>query len=191
VISLLERANKTLQDRLVKELWLAGVSTMEDGNAFLPTFMADYNARFAKPPFNDKDPALIAGIGTFAVIQAVAPSLGVEVVPVNVRNAHDIERGVAASARTPNGGMIVTGSALAVFHRDLIIKLAAEHKLPAVYYRRLFVTGGGLISYGPDLTDQFRKAAGYVDLIFKGETPAELPVADADQVRARDQPRST
>jgi putative ABC transport system substrate-binding protein len=123
-----------------------------------------------------RDPTQIAGIGTFAVIQAVAPSLGVEVVPVNVRNAHDIERGVAASARTPNGGMIVTGSALAVFHRDLIIKLAAEHKLPAVYYRRLFVTAGGLISYGPDLTDQFRKAAGYVDLIFKGETPAELPV---------------
>ena len=123
-----------------------------------------------------RDPALIAGIGTFAVIQAVAPSLGVEVVPVNVRDARDIERAVASFARTPNGGMIVTGSALAVFHRDLIIKSAAKHKLPAVYYRRLFVAGGGLISYGPDLTDHFRKAAGYVDRILKGEKPADLPV---------------
>jgi ABC-type uncharacterized transport system substrate-binding protein len=123
-----------------------------------------------------RDPALIGGIGTFAVIQAVAPSLGVEVIPVNVRDARDIERAVAAFARAPNGGMIVTGSALAVFHRALIIKSAAEHKLPAVYYRRLFVTGGGLISYGPDLTDHFRKAAGYVDRIFKGEKPADLPV---------------
>jgi putative tryptophan/tyrosine transport system substrate-binding protein len=123
-----------------------------------------------------RDPALVSGIGTFAVIQAVAPSVGVEVVPVNVRDARDIERAVAAFARAANSGMIVTGSALAVFHRDLIIKLAAEHKLPAVYYRRRFVTGGGLISYGPDLTDQFRKAAGYVDHILKGEKPADLPV---------------
>jgi putative ABC transport system substrate-binding protein len=123
-----------------------------------------------------RDPALVAGIGTFAVIQAVAPSVGVEVVPVNVRDARDIERAVASFARAPNSGMIVTGSALAVFHRDLIIKLAAEHKLPAVYYRRRFVTSGGLISYGPDLTDQFRKAAGYVDRILKGEKPADLPV---------------
>ncbi len=123
-----------------------------------------------------RDPALVAGIGTFAVIQAVAPSLGVEVVPVNVRDAHDIERDVAAFARFQNGGMVVTGSALAVFYRDLIIKLAAEYKLPTVYYRRLFVTGGGLISYGSDQTDQFRKAAGYVDRILKGEKPADLPV---------------
>jgi putative ABC transport system substrate-binding protein len=123
-----------------------------------------------------RDPALVAGIGTFAVIQAVAPSLGVEVVPVNVRHARDIERAVASFARTPNGGMIVTGSSLAIFHRDLIIKSAAKHKLPAVYYRRLFVAGGGLISYGPDLTDHFRKAAGYVDRILKGEKPADLPV---------------
>jgi putative ABC transport system substrate-binding protein len=123
-----------------------------------------------------RDPAVVAGIGMFAVIQAVAPSVGVEVVPVNVRDARDIERAVAAFARAANSGMIVTGSALAVFHRDLIIKLAAEHKLPAVYYRRRFVTGGGLISYGPDLTDQFRKAAGYVDRILKGEKPADLPV---------------
>jgi len=107
-----------------------------------------------------RDPALVAGIGTFAVIQAVAPSLGVEVVPVNVRDAHDIERDVAAFARFQNGGMVVTGSALAVFYRDLIIKLAAEYKLPTVYYRRLFVTGGGLISYGSDEMDQFPKVAG-------------------------------
>ena len=123
-----------------------------------------------------RDPALIAGIGTFAVLQAVAPTLGVEVVPANVRDGRDIERAVEASARTPNGGMMVTGSALAVFHRNLIVRLAAVHKLPVVYYRRLFVTGGGLISYGPDLDDQFRKAAGYVDRIFKGESPADLPV---------------
>jgi putative ABC transport system substrate-binding protein len=123
-----------------------------------------------------RDPALVAGIGAFAVIQAVAPSLGVEAVPVNVRDADDIERAIAAFARAPNGGMIVTGSALAVVHRDLIVKLATEHRLPAVYYRRLFVTGGGLISYGPDLTDHFRKAAGYVDRILRGEKPADLPV---------------
>jgi putative ABC transport system substrate-binding protein len=96
-----------------------------------------------------RDPALIAGIGTFAVLQAVAPSLGVEVVPVNVREARDIERAVAAFARTPNGGMIVTGSALAVFHRNLIVKLAAEHKLPVVYYRRLFVTKRGAVRREP------------------------------------------
>ncbi|HEY1362607.1 MAG TPA: ABC transporter substrate-binding protein [Xanthobacteraceae bacterium] len=123
-----------------------------------------------------RDPALVSGIGTFAVIQAVAPSLGVEVVPVNVRDADDIKRAVAAFARAPNGGMIVTASSLAVFHRDLIIKLATEHRLPAVYYRRFFVSRGGLISYGPDLTDHFRKAAGYVDRILKGEKPADLPV---------------
>jgi putative ABC transport system substrate-binding protein len=100
----------------------------------------------------------------------------VEVVPVNVRDADDIKRAVAAFARAPNGGMIVTASSLAVFHRDLIIKLATEHRLPAVYYRRFFVSRGGLISYGPDLTDHFRKAAGYVDRILKGEKPADLPV---------------
>ncbi len=123
-----------------------------------------------------RDPAITAGIGQFAVIQAVAPSVGVEVSPVNVRDAGEIERAVAAFARSPNGGLVVTSSALAIVHRELIIKLAARHKLPAVYYRRYYVTSGGLISYGYDLIDQFRRAAGYVDRILKGEKPADLPV---------------
>ena len=106
----------------------------------------------------------------------MAPSLGVEVSPVNVRDAGEIERAVTAFARSPNGGLIVTASALAVVHRDLIITLAARHKLPAVYSERVFVTGGGLISYGPDFVDQYRRAAGYVDRILKGEKPADLPV---------------
>ena len=123
-----------------------------------------------------RDPAIAAGIGQFGAIQAVAPSLGVEVSPVNVRDAGEIERAVAAFARASNGGLIVTASALAVVHRDLIITLAARHKLPAVYSDRYFVTAGGLISYGPDLIDQYRRAAGYVDRILKGEKPADLPV---------------
>ena len=123
-----------------------------------------------------RDPAIAAGIGQFGAIQAVAPSLGVEVSPVNVRDAGEIERAVAAFARSSNGGLIVTASALAVVHRDLIITLAARHKLPAVYSDRFFVTGGGLISYGPDSIDQYRRAAGYVDRILKGEKPADLPV---------------
>ena len=123
-----------------------------------------------------RDPAIAAGIGQFGAIQSVAPSLGVEVSPVNVRDAGEIERAVAAFARTSNGGLIVTASALAIVHRDLIITLAARHKLPAVYFDRFFVTGGGLISYGPDPIDQYRRAAGYVDRILKGEKPADLPV---------------
>ena len=123
-----------------------------------------------------RDPAIAAGIGQFGAIQAVAPSLGVEVSPIDVRDAGEIERAVAAFARAPNGGLIVTASALAIVHRDLIITLAARHKLPAVYSDRYFVTGGGLISYGPDLVDQYRRAAGYVDRILKGEKPADLPV---------------
>jgi putative ABC transport system substrate-binding protein len=119
------------------------------------------------------DPAITAGIGQFAVIQSVAPSLGVEVRPVNVRDAPEIERAVAAFARSPNGGLIVTASALALVHRDLIVTLAAR---PAVYYTRFFVAGGGLISYGADQLDQHRRAAGYVDRILKGEKPADLPV---------------
>ena len=99
-----------------------------------------------------------------------------EVSPVNVRDAAEIERAVAAFARSPNSGLIVTTSALAVVHRDLIITLAARHKLPAVYYERNFVAGGGSISYGPDYLDQFRRAADYVDRILKGEKPADLPV---------------
>jgi putative tryptophan/tyrosine transport system substrate-binding protein len=123
-----------------------------------------------------RDPAITAGIGQFAIIQSVAPAIGVEVSPVNVRDAAEIERAVTAFARTPNSGLIVTASALSVVHRDLIVTLAARHKLPAVYYRRLFVIGGGLISYGADFLDQFRRAAGYVDRILKGEKPADLPV---------------
>jgi ABC-type uncharacterized transport system substrate-binding protein len=123
-----------------------------------------------------RDPAISAGIGQWSAIQAVAPSLGVEVVPVNMRDSAEIERTLAAFARSANGGLIVTGSALATTHRDLIIGLTALHKLPAVYYERLFVTAGGLISYGVDLTDQYRRAAGYVDRILKGDKPADLPV---------------
>jgi len=122
-----------------------------------------------------RDPAT-SGMGQFGAIQSVAPTLGVEVSPVNVRDAGEIERGIAGFARTPNGGLIVTGSALAVAHRDLIVALAARHKLPVVYWDRLLVTGGGLISYGPDLIDQFRQAAAYVDRILKGEKPGDLPV---------------
>ena len=123
-----------------------------------------------------RDAAMAAGPGQFGVIQAVAPSLGVEVSTVNVRDAGEIERAVAAFARSPNGGLIVTASALTAVHRDLIVTLAARHKLPAVYSERLFVTGGGLISYGADLLDQYRRAAGYADRILKGEKPADLPV---------------
>jgi putative ABC transport system substrate-binding protein len=117
-----------------------------------------------------------AGTGQFGAIQSVAPSVGMEVSPVNIRDAGEIERAVADFARSPNGGVIVTGSALAQLHRNLIITLAARHKLPAVYFERFFVTVGGLISYGPDLVDQYRRAAGYVDRILKGEKPADLPV---------------
>jgi putative tryptophan/tyrosine transport system substrate-binding protein len=123
-----------------------------------------------------RDAALTSGIGQFAVIQSVASSVGVEVSPVNVHEAGEIERAVAAFARTPNGGLVVTSSALVVRHRELIVGLAAQHKLPAVYYRRLFVDEGGLLSYGYDLLDQFRRAATYVDRILKGDKPADLPV---------------
>jgi ABC-type uncharacterized transport system substrate-binding protein len=123
-----------------------------------------------------RDPAITAGIGQWGAIQSAAPSLGLAVHPVNVRDAGEIERAVAAFARTPNGGLIVTGSGLAVVHRDLIITLAARHKLPAVYYDPYFAAAGGLIAYGPDILDQFRRAAGYVDRILKGEKPADLPV---------------
>jgi len=116
------------------------------------------------------------GTSQFAAIQAVAPSLRVEVNPVNVRDAGEIERAVAAFARAPNGGLILTPGGAAIRHRDLIITLAARHKLPAVYNERSFVAAGGLISYGPDYLDQYRQAAGYVDRILKGEKPADLPV---------------
>lgn len=123
-----------------------------------------------------RDATITSGTGQFAVIQSVAPSVGIDVSPISVRDAVEIERGVAAFARSVNGGLIVTASAATVFHREQIITLAARHKLPAVYPRRLYVTDGGLISYGADIRDQFRRAAGYVDRILKGEKPADMPV---------------
>jgi ABC-type uncharacterized transport system substrate-binding protein len=123
-----------------------------------------------------RDPAIASGIGQFGAIQIVAPSLGVELSPVDVRDAGEIERSVATFASRLNGGLIVTASPLAGVHRNLIVTLAARHKLPAVYPARFYVTANGLISYGPDLFDQYRRAAGYVDRILKGEKPAELPV---------------
>ena len=106
----------------------------------------------------------------------MAPSLRVEINPVNMRDPAEFEHAVAAFARSPNGGLIVTAGATATRHRDLIVRLAARYKLPTVYYERIFVTAGGLISYGPDFVDQYRRAAGYVDRILKGEKPADLPV---------------
>jgi putative ABC transport system substrate-binding protein len=123
-----------------------------------------------------RDPAIATGIGQFGVIQAMAPSLGMDVTPVNMRDSGEIERGIAAFARSSNGGLIATAAATIEYHRDLIIMLAARYKLPAVYYERHFVAAGGLISYGPDFIDQFRRAAGYVDRILRGEKPADLPV---------------
>jgi putative tryptophan/tyrosine transport system substrate-binding protein len=123
-----------------------------------------------------RDPGISAGTGQFGAIQSVAPSFGIELTPVNLRDVGEIERAVATFARSSNGGMIVTGSALATFHRNLIIALAAKHTLPAVYNRRLFVADGGLISYGADLVEPHRRAAGYVDRILRGEKPADLPV---------------
>jgi putative ABC transport system substrate-binding protein len=123
-----------------------------------------------------RDPANPSGIGQFGVIQAMAPSLRVEVSPVNVGDTGEIERAVAAFARSPNGGLIATASPRAIHHRELIIALAAQHRVPAVYFERYFATSGGLISYGPDIVDQYRRAAGYVDRILKGEKPADLPV---------------
>ena len=123
-----------------------------------------------------RDPSLGSGTSQFAAIQAVAPSLSVEVNPVNMRDAGEIERGLAAFARSPNGGLITVAGAAATRHRDLIVKLAARQKLPAVYYERSYVAAGGLASYGPDFADQYRRAAGYVDRILKGEKPAEMPV---------------
>ena len=123
-----------------------------------------------------RDPAIATGIGQLAVIQAAAPSFGVEVRPVGVRDADEIERAITAFARSSNGGLIVTGSPLTALHRKLIIALVARHRLPAVYPFRYYPTSGGLISYGPDTTDPFRRAAGYVDRILKGEKPSDLPV---------------
>jgi putative tryptophan/tyrosine transport system substrate-binding protein len=123
-----------------------------------------------------RDPAIATGLAQFAAMQAVAPSIGVELTPVGVRDANDIQRDVTAFAGVPNGGIIVTGSALATVHRKLIITLAAENKLPAVYFDRHFITAGGLISFGANLIDEYRQAAEYVNRILKGEKPTDLPV---------------
>jgi putative ABC transport system substrate-binding protein len=119
---------------------------------------------------------LTIGLGQLGAIQSVAPSLGVELTPIGVDDAGQIERTVAAFARFPNGGLIVTASTSATIHRELITTLAARNKLPAVYNERYFVAAGGLMSYGPDFLDQFRSAASYVDRILRGEKPADLPV---------------
>ena len=123
-----------------------------------------------------RDPELSSGVGQFAVIQYVAPSVGMEVSAISMRDAREIEQDVAKFASAPNGGLILTASALSVVHRDLIVGLAAKYKLPAVYHRRYFVAGGGLMSYGPEVDEGFRGAARYVDRILKGERPADLPV---------------
>jgi putative tryptophan/tyrosine transport system substrate-binding protein len=123
-----------------------------------------------------RDPAVASGIGQFAAIQAVAPALGVEVRPVDVRDLGEIERGIMAFARTSNSGLIVTGSVSAIVYRELIVTLAARHSLPAVYPYRYHINAGGLIAYGPDTTDPYRRAAIYADRILRGEKPADLPV---------------
>jgi putative ABC transport system substrate-binding protein len=123
-----------------------------------------------------RDPTIPAGIGQTGAIQSVAPSLGVQVSPVGVRDSGEIERSISAFAREANGGLIVLGAPLAIMQRELISTLAVRHRLPAVYPARLFVAAGGLISYGPDSIDPYRRVAGYVDRILKGEKPADLPV---------------
>ena len=123
-----------------------------------------------------RDPFLTSGTGQFAAIQSAAPALRVDLRPVGVRDPGEIERGLAAFAREPNGGLIVTASGPAMFHRNLIITLAARHRLPAVYWLRTMVADGGLASYGPDNNDLYRRVAGYVDRILRGEKPADLPV---------------
>jgi putative tryptophan/tyrosine transport system substrate-binding protein len=123
-----------------------------------------------------RDPTITAGIGLWGAILSVSPAFGVELRPVDVRDAGEIERALAAFSGTPNGGLILTGGPMAIVHRDLIIALAARHRLPAVYYEPYFAAAGGLIAYGPSVPEQYRLAAGYVDRILKGEKPADLPV---------------
>jgi putative ABC transport system substrate-binding protein len=123
-----------------------------------------------------RDATLSAGIDQFAVIQSVAPSIGVDVSVINIRDAGQIEQDITRFAGSPNSGLIWTASARSVVHQKLIVALAAQHKLPAVYYRRYYVTNGGLVSYGPDVDEQHRGAARYVDRILKGEKPSDLPV---------------
>jgi putative tryptophan/tyrosine transport system substrate-binding protein len=123
-----------------------------------------------------RDPSIPGGIGQWAVIQAMAPSVGVDLSLINIRDAGEVARDIDALARSPNAGLITTATPLATQHRELIISLAADHKLPAIYFERYFVTAGGLMSYGPHMVDQYQRAAGYVDRILKGEKPADLPV---------------
>jgi len=125
-----------------------------------------------------RDTAVGSGVGQYAIIQAVAPSIGVELRPIDVRDAGEIERAVVAFARVPNSGLIIVGTPSVVVHRNLIITLAARHQLPAVYPFPYFARSGGLISYGPDSIDPYRRAAGYVDRILKGERPTDLPVQE-------------
>jgi putative tryptophan/tyrosine transport system substrate-binding protein len=123
-----------------------------------------------------RDPTFVAGIGQFAVIQAVAPSVGIEISPIDLRETNQIERAIATFAESPNGGIILTASGKAAFNVNLVIAAAARYKLPAVYDQRAYVAAGGLISYGSNFADQFRRAAGYVDRILRGEKPADMPV---------------
>jgi len=123
-----------------------------------------------------RDPSVATGPGQFGAIQTAAPSLRMEISPVNMRDASELGRALTAFAQSPNGGLIVSGTPLAQLHRNLIITLAARHKLPAVYFERFFVADGGLISYGADFVDQYRRAGGYVHRILNGEKPADLPV---------------
>jgi ABC-type uncharacterized transport system substrate-binding protein len=123
-----------------------------------------------------RDAAIPTGIAQLGVIQAVAPTLGVEIIQVNLRDAAEIEQAITTFAGSSNGGLIIAASGLAYIHRDRIIKLASERRLPAIYFERAFVAAGGLVSYGPDLIDQFRRAAGYVDRVLKEEKPADMPV---------------
>jgi len=123
-----------------------------------------------------RDPAMAAGIGQFGAIQSVAPTLGVELTPINLRDSGEVERAISAFASSPNGGLIVTAAPLALVRRDLIITLAARHKLCAIYNLRSYVAAGGLISYGTDIYDLYRRAAGYIDRVLKGEKPSDLPV---------------
>jgi putative tryptophan/tyrosine transport system substrate-binding protein len=123
-----------------------------------------------------RDVTTASGSGQLGAMQSVAPSLGVELRPIDMRDAGEIERAITAFARSSNGGLIVSGSTRAAVNRDLIVTLAAQHRLPAVYSQRQFVAGGGLIAYGADIIDEYRRAAGYVDRILKGEKPADLPV---------------
>jgi putative ABC transport system substrate-binding protein len=123
-----------------------------------------------------RDPTTAVALGQFGAMQGVAPSFGVEVTPVNLANASEVEQSIAAFAEAGNGGLAILGGPLVLAHRDLVIAIAAQHRLPAVYPSRFFAAAGGLISYGPDFLDQFRRAAGYVDRILKGEKPSDLPV---------------